>query len=157
MVDSGEIVVDPKFNGPSIVALESSIPDIPAEMIDVKWTNTKPEFYVFQKFRGAKKFRLYVMDIQAQERASSFLGRSLQLDSNIIQKGKMSINAIGWREYAGDLGTAVTRSVMIKIAADKIRGGKSGTLASIARDCLLGNINPIDADVLLRLRSLRGY
>lgn len=151
-----DIVVDPAFNGPNILDLEFSLSEISAPMVDVRWTNTKPEFYVFQKYKGKKSFRLHVADLGQQERASAFLGKSLPLDKSIIERGKHSINSGNWREYANELGASVTRSVVTKIAADAIREGRTVKLAKVASDCQTRNINPVDADVLFRLRVLQG-
>lgn len=156
MTPSIEINIDTEFKGPSILELESSIPHISAEVvIDVRWTNTKPEFYLLQKLKHSHKFCLHVADLQAQERAASFLGQALKLETSIIEKGKRSLNSSGWRDYASELGTAVARSVMTKIAADNVRRGNRVNFISVARDTLLDGINPVDADVLFRLRNTK--
>jgi len=151
-----EITIDSEFKGPSILELQSSIPHIEAGIvIDVKWSNTKPEFYLLQKLKHSHKFCLHVVDLQAMERAASFLGQTLKLDTSIIEKGKRSLNSTGWRDYASELGTAVARSVMTKIAADNVRRGNRVNFISVARDTLLDGINPVDADVLFRLRNTK--
>jgi two-component SAPR family response regulator len=154
-----EIVIDPDYRGPSILECRYTLDAIEDEVVNVRWTNTKPEFYLLQQYRGKKKFRLYVQDLTAQERAASFLGQRLPLDKNLIETAKLTIassKSYNWREYVNSYTPTVACSVLTKIAADALRDGRELHFIKVAKDCLLDGLNPADADVLFRLRVLRG-
>jgi hypothetical protein len=47
--------------------------------------------------------------------------------------------------------------LLTKVVGDAIRAGKKPNISTIATiDCLFNKVNPIDVDVLIRLRSSQG-
>jgi hypothetical protein len=54
------------------------------------------------------------------------------------------------------IGPAATRSLITKLVGDAIRKGKQPKLtASFLHDCMFNELNPVDADLFLRLRARR--
>jgi hypothetical protein len=93
------------------------------------------------------------------ERAATALGQPYVFDTGLLATALTSLTsrkAYNWRAFSEGVGTAITRSLITRLSAGAIRKGVTPRLANIASECLIEGINPIDADVLLRLRVLRG-
>jgi hypothetical protein len=81
------------------------------------------------------------------------------MSSNLLNDAKLALNRrklYNWRGFTSDVGLPAARMVLTKLAADSIRKGDNPKLAPIVKDCLLGGVSPVDADVLLRLKVLQG-
>jgi hypothetical protein len=155
-----QIVIDPKYGGPTILEWETtSLHSVTDKFVEVRWGNTKQEIVQIERLSDCN-FRLFVPDTAAQERAAAALGDDLQLDQTIISTAKLALNtrkSYDWRNFLEGKPPSLTRSILTRMSADAIRRGKKSVLAELAGDFAFENgINPIDADVLLRLMVLKG-
>jgi hypothetical protein len=154
-----QIVIDPKYDGPTILNWGIASRDVEDEFVEVRWGNTKQELTQLERLPDCN-FRLFVPDAAAQERAAATLGDDIQLDQAVISTAKLALNTrktYDWRNFLEGKPLSLTRSILTKISADALRKGRPSALADLVGDFALENgINPIDADVLLRLRVLRG-
>jgi len=154
-----QIVIDPKYEGPTIIQWGTSSRNVEDEFVEVSWGNTKQEIVQLERLSDCN-FRLHVPDAEAQERAAVSLDDSLQLDSVVMATAKQALNtrkSYDWRNFSDGKPISLTRSILTKMSADTLRSGKEPVLAQFAGDFASDNgINPIDADVLLRLQVLRG-
>jgi len=145
---------------PSLQDMEPVMVNIlPDETIGVRWENSKSEQAALERHRN-RKFLLYVPDIQASERATAALEVPLNLDKNLVGSARIALTSkklYNWREFSKEKGAAVTRNIILKIAADEIRLGNKPKLAYVAKDVFLDGVTPGNVDTLLRLRLLRGY
>jgi hypothetical protein len=152
-----QIVIDPKYDGPTILDWGISSRDVEDEFVEVRWGNTKQELTQLERLSDCN-FRLFVPDTAAQERAATSLGDDIQLDQTVISTAKLALNArktYDWRNFLEGKPLSLTRSILTKMSADALRKGRSSALADLVGDFTLENgINPIDTDVLLRLRML---
>lgn len=152
-----QIQVNPSYSGPTILELSAVLADVQGT-IEVKWQGSKEERAVLKKF-AERKFVLYVPDLPAMERAATTLGRSFVFDNALLATALTSLTsrkAYNWRSFSEGIGTAITRSLLTRLSAGALRKGVTPTIANIASECIIDNVNPVDADVLLRLRVLRG-
>jgi hypothetical protein len=152
-----DIKVNPSYAGPSILELAPVLADV-QDPVEVRWQGTKAEYRVLENC-NRHKFILHVSDLAAMERAATMLGNSFTFETALLATALSSLNsrkAYNWRAFSEGVGTAVTRSLLIRLSAGAIRKGVIPRMANIASECILDNVNPIDADVLLRLRVLRG-
>lgn len=70
------------------------------------------------------------------------------------QEGSQLALPDAWGDFVKEH-AEVALSVMIRIAADKMLAKGIGvSLASVATNCLLNGLNPVDADAIFSLRSL---
>ncbi len=154
-----QIVIDPKYAGPTILDWGISSRNVEDEFVEVRWGNTKQEIVQLERLSDCN-FRLFVPDAAAQERAATTLGDDLQLDQTIIAAAKLALNtrkAYDWRNFLEGKPPSLTRSILTRMSVDAIRRGKRSALAEFASDFASEDgINPIDADVLLRLQVLKG-
>jgi len=157
-----EIVVSKELSVacPSILDLESSLVNItPEVLIEVSWGNSKQEQVAIKRHQN-RKFKLYVPDLQASERATASLELSITLDSHLIGDATIALcnkKLYNWREFSRTTGVSATKNLVLKIASDDIRKGMKSKLAYVAKDVFLDGVTPSNADTLLRLRQLRGY
>lgn len=154
-----ETVVNPSYRGVTLVELAPCLEEVTAEVIEVRWTDSKAEYAILERY-PERNFRLYVRDTQMMERVATVLGTPVELDKQTIDAAKEAIigtKTYDWRNFTTEHGQAVARGALIKVAANSIRAGKRTKIAKVAADCVLDELNPTDADVLLRLRILRGY
>jgi len=124
----------------------------------VRWQGTKAEYRALETCND-HKFILHVQDLAAMERAATALGNPYTFETALLATALTSLTsrkAYNWRVFSDGVGTAVTRSLLTHLSAGAIRKGMMWGGAIIASECILENVNPIDADVLLRLRVLRG-
>jgi hypothetical protein len=157
-----QIEVNSKFfeECPSLSEIEPSMDNIaPDELIEAKWGNSKPEREVLNRHKN-RQFKLYVSDLPAKERATATLELPLNLDANLVGNGRVALvnrKLYNWREFTRNVGPAVSKHILLKIAADEIRNGNKPKLAYIVKDVFLDGVTPGNVDTLLRLRILRGY
>ena len=141
---------------PSLSDIEPTMENIGIdETIEIRWGNSKTEQEVLNRHKN-RKFKLYVSDLQASERATATLELPLNLDSNLVGNGRIALlnkKLYNWREFNQNVGTPVSRNIILKITADEIRKGNKPKLAYIVKDVFLDGVNPINVDALLRLRQ----
>lgn len=151
-----QIKLDPDFKGPTLIELETIIHDTKG-VIEILWENTKLEFLTLARY-SKRDFILHVKDCQTLDKVANVLGIKLPIDKNVIDNAKESLGSrrnYNWRPLVQGSGSTIGKSTVLRIASDALRNGKSSILASIASDCLFKNVNPIDADVFLRLKAMR--
>jgi len=153
-----QIVIDPKYDGPTILD-HGTARYVEDEFVEVRWGNTKQELAQLERLSDCN-FRLFVPDTAAQERAATSLGDDIQLDQAVILTARLALNTrktYDWRNFLTGKPVSLTRSILTKMSADALRKGRPSALAEFAGDFAPENgINPIDADVLLRLTVLKG-
>ena len=150
-----EIIIHPSFHGPSIFEVEPVLGSI-QDKVEVSWKNTKAELVVLQQYLN-KAFILYVEDLSTMERTATALGLHFIFNVSLLESGRLALASrklYGWRNFTEEIGSTVCRSLITRLSADFIRKGKHPKLAKIATECFLENVNPIDADVLLRLSNM---
>src|SRR5208283_4693680 len=151
-----QIVIDPKYDGPTILD-HGTARYVEDEFVEVRWGNTKQELAQLERLSDCN-FRLFVPDTAAQERAATSLGDDTQLDQAVILTARLALNTrktYDWRNFLTGKPVSLTRSILTKMSADALRKGRPSALADLAGDFASENgINPIDADVLLRLKVL---
>ncbi len=154
-----QIVIDPAYKGPTILDWGESSRHVEDEYVEVQWGNTKQEIIQLEHLSDCN-FRLFVPDAEAEERAAAALEDDPELDSSIMATAKLALNqrkSYDWRNFSDNKPLNLTRSILTKISADAIRRGKESALTRFASDFTSEDgINPIDADVLLRLQVLKG-
>jgi hypothetical protein len=145
---------------PSLLDIEPSMVNIAIEeTLELSWGNTKQEQVALKRHQN-RKFKLYVSDLQASERAIASLEMPLTLDSHLVGDARIALlnkKLYNWREFSRNMGVTTTKHLVLKIAADEIRDWKKPKLAYVAKDMFLDGVTPSNADTLLRLRLLRGY
>ena len=149
-----EIQINPDFKGPTILELEPILGDIQGTP-QVRWQGTRAEFLTLEQH--PRKFILHVPDITAMEKTATMLGNEYTFDSAILQQAFQALTGrqASWRSFCEGVGPAVTRSLLIRISARAIRKGQGQIHAKIASESLIEGVNPIDADILLRIRVLK--
>lgn len=153
-----QIVISKELSSacPSLQELEPSMVNIsPDETIEVRWGNSKQEQIALERHKN-RKFLLYVPDVQSCERASGVLEIPLTLEKNLVGAARLALTnkkLYNWREFSREKGSAVTKNILLKIAADEIRHGNQPKLAGVVRDVFLDGVSPTNADTLLRLRN----
>jgi hypothetical protein len=155
-----EVFVNPEqFEcGVTILELEPNIENVTADVIDVRWLNSKPELQALTRM-SHKNFRLFVKDGFALEKTRLALGQPIEIDSSVLNSAKIALNRkklYNWRGFTQEIGLGISRSILTRISAEAIRRGESPNIAMVAKSCLLDGVNPIDADVFLRLKVLKG-
>jgi len=145
---------------PPLSEIEPSMEHIAAGVpIEARWGNSKAEQEVLNRHKD-REFKLYVTDLPTKERAVATLELPLSLDSNLVGTACVALinkKLYNWREFTRNVGPAVSRHIILKLAADEIRKGNKPKLAYIAKDVFLDGVTPGNVDTLLRLRQLRGY
>ncbi len=150
------IKIDSTYAGPTILELDAIIADVQG-VVEVRWQGTKAEYVTLEHY-PKRAFILHVQDLPAMERAATALGQPYAFDASLLATTFTSLTsrkAYNWRSFVDGIGVTLTRSLITRISAGAIRKGTTPRLAKIASECILENVNPIDADVLLRLRVLQ--
>lgn len=159
MASNIEIKIDPEFQGPTLQELLPVLEDIQGS-IDLRWENGKHELNLLEQ-RPKVKFILHVKDISVMERTAVALGTALPFELGTVETAKLALNSRTqqkWRPMVEDMGYGAARSLLLKLTADALRAGKRPRLvASITNDCLFTGVSPLDADILLRLRSMQSH
>jgi hypothetical protein len=146
------IEVDPKFHGPTVAELASTLADIPDNPLKVSWRGSKEEARLFSE-HPERDFVLCVPSLAEMSQAAFQFGASIRMGNAILDGGKDALadkKKYNWREFANDAGPSVTRSLVVKLAADAIRAGLKPKLTTVAAEVLQGRANASDADVLIR-------
>ena len=151
------ILLDREYAGPDIFQLAPSIPDIANDVIDLRWTNTKDELRVLSQFPH-RSFSLHATDSHIFDRTVATFGQRLTISSGLLERAKfvlLDFKGYDWRRFSEELPNTPPRYVLLQLAADAIRNGSKPALAEIVKDIFIDGISPVDADVLLRLKSSR--
>ena len=149
-----KIEVDPKFRGPTAAELEPVLGDIKDNPVKVRWEGLKDEVRVLSN--QDRDFVVFVSDMGEMAYASCALGVPLKIDGKEMEKGRDALvnrKAYNWKKHSTEVGPAMTRALVVKLAADAIRQGFRPKLAVVAADILQGRASPVDADVLVRTRK----
>jgi hypothetical protein len=152
-----ELALDQDYQGPDIHQLAASIPRITDEVVNVRWGGSKDELRVLRQFSG-RKFKLYVADSRAMDRATAIFGKRLDVSQGIRERAKLVLcdaKAYDWRNFIKQTPGTSPEYVLLQLAADAVRRGNKPTLAGALRALLLNGVAAEDADVLLRLKSSR--
>lgn len=147
-----------EFLGPNILELAPVLDNIQG-VIEVFWENSKAEIHTLKQHPD-RSFILMCRDVALAERTAATLGVSFQLDVKIVEEGLtalLSRKNYNWRPFSEEVGTSTTGCVVTKLTANNIRSGGRPKLAPIAADIIHAGVNPVDADVLLRIRAMRGH
>jgi hypothetical protein len=153
---SVEIVLDAEYGGPDIFELAPTIPEIADKTVKLRWANSKDEIHALAPFD--RSFVLCVRDSSVLDRAVATFGKRLKISPSVLERAKFVLTdkkGYDWRNFAGELRETSPRHLLLKLAADAVRKGIQPSLAEIAGKVLSDGINPIDADILMRLRSPR--
>ena len=161
-----EIKVDKDFAGPTFCELEPVLDELPGP-VEVRWTGSKQDILLYErnadrvieidKVAYPVTYVLVVPDVEAQEKTLWALGGVLTLPKEELDAAKLALfsrsNPAAWRKKAEALGTVRATLLITKVAGDAVRKGKSPKAGlSIAADCVVNHVSPVDADVLLHLR-----
>jgi hypothetical protein len=144
-----------KFQGPTMEQWAPLLDPAPTSEIEVRWTGTKQDTRLLRKFVQLS-ITLVVPDLRAMERAASYLGLRFHLDPGLLETGGKSLldrSISDWRAFTYGVTPPVARGLMIRLGADSIRKGHNPKLRLVASECLFEGVAPIDADVLISLRS----
>jgi hypothetical protein len=158
-VTNVEIAVDKDWKEhPTILQIADSMAEITDETVDLQWGNTRDEATALRSFPG-KKFVLHVPGFPARDRAVSYLGLPLKLEQSLLERAKNLLTdpaLYDWRSFCKESEQGPSpRNLLLKLVADSLRKGNRPALAEIMAPLFLGGISPVDADVLLRLKSGR--
>jgi hypothetical protein len=147
-----KIEVDPKYHGPTITELSSTLANIPDNPLKVSWRGSKDEARLFGE-HPERDFVLCVPSLTEMSQAAFQFGAAIQMGETIIDTGRDALVAkkkYNWKEFTGNIGPSVTRSLLVKLAAEALRDGSQPKLTSVVIEILQGKANPSDADVLVR-------
>ncbi len=147
-----EIRIDPEFQGPTLLEL----PDHGEGTIVARWEGTPLEIQIIERL--TRPVILYVKTNGGMERAASVLGGKLKFHSELLENSKQAIlnKNTHWRSLTESIGYNTTRAIITKLMADELRQGRRPKAAtSVATDCLFGNLSPVDAEVVMRLRGYK--
>lgn len=150
------IRIEPNFNGPSLPEMLPLLADTD-QPVEVAWENSRAEIALLDQVRD-KAVTLIVNDLAAMERTAISVGVGFKFDRALKSTAFKALNnkdgELNWRGLVTQMGTGVSRSLLIRITSDNVRKGNSVTpLRTIANGCLFDNVSAFDADVLLGLAS----
>jgi hypothetical protein len=152
-----EITLDEEYAGPTVVELAPAIPDIADRVVKVRWGGTKAEYAALQQFD--RDFLLCVPDQAALDKAVAAFGKRLTVAQGLLERAKLTLadrKGYDWRAFVEGLGEdASPKFLLMKLAADAVRKGVQPALAEIVGNVMADGINPLDVDVLIRLKSGR--
>ena len=147
-----KVEVDPKFHGPTIIELSSTLDNIPDNPLKVSWRGSKVETRLLS-MHPERNFILCVPSLAEMSQAAFQFGAAIQMGNSILDNGRDAMvvkKKYNWKEFTGNVGPSVTRSLVIKLAAESVRDGFKPKLAGVAIEVLQGEANPSDTDVLVR-------
>jgi hypothetical protein len=151
-----EIVFDPDFAGPDIVALAPTLPPTD-EVIHISWKNTKQEVLVLTGLLH-RNFVLHVDEHVDRQHAAWSLGLPLEIDATLLEQAKLFIGhqkGYDWRKFAETQGDFKTKNLILKLAANQVRSSKARhPLIATVENVVLDGVSPADADLMLRLNFL---
>ena len=148
-----KVEVNQKFHGPTILELEPTLVDSTENPVRIGWRGSKAEVRLIESHHD-RDFLVFVSNLHEMSLVSSLLGAPIQMDGTVVVKGRDALaskKAYNWKEFSGEIGSVVARSLVVKLASDAIRQGMHPRLATVASDILQGGASPLDADVLLRM------
>jgi hypothetical protein len=152
-----EIVFDPDFTGPDLVAIAPAIPNTPDEVLHVSWKNTRQEALILEEFPD-RSFVLHVDDLVDIQHAAWRLGLPLKVEQNLIEETKLSLchqKSYNWRKFTETNGEFRSKNAILKLAAELIRANTPSVhLTNAAKNVVLDGVSPQDADLMLRLSFL---
>lgn len=150
--------VDPDYMGPTLRELLPILGDLP-QPIEIRWLGTPEDNRLYTRHNNLM-FSFIAPNCEVAEKALWAHGGSLNLppeDFEAARKALSSRNSSSWRITSDGLGHARSMLLLTKVVGDAIRSGKKPNVSTIATiDCLFNKVNPIDVDVLIRLRSSQG-
>jgi len=148
-----KIEVDPKFRGPILTDIEPTLHERAKDKpIKVGWRGTGEEVRLLES-HADRSFIVCVSSLHEMGTAAFLLGAPIQMGITILTTGRDSLfvkKSYNWKEFSGEMGPSVTKSIVVRMAADAVRQGMKPRLAAVATDVLHGRVNPADADVLIR-------
>ena len=143
--------VDPQFHGPTVAEIASTLADIKEDPVRVRWGGTKEEIKLVEN--DDRAFVVIVPSLVEMSTVAFLFGTPLLLGDKILSEGKDALinrKTYNWKKFTGDNGPTVTKSIVVKLAANAVRQGLRPKLARVASDALLGKVNAADADTLIR-------
>lgn len=147
--------VDKEFAGPTLQDLEPILDDL-SDPVEVRWTGSRVDFLTLER-HSARSLILVTPDDVQRERTIWILGGTLDMSPDDLEAAKLALTNKRdqtWRLRVSDMGTTRGTLLLTKVVGDAIRNGKRPPASvSVALDCLHRQVNPADADVLLRLRT----
>ena len=148
------IVVDEDFSGPPLEDLLPVLDEL-SDPVEVSWEGTSAELRLYERNEN-RTFLFMVKDNKVLDRTLWALGGSIPLTPEEITASKTALtnrNSQDWRSGMESLGYIRGMLVLTKLTGDSLRSGKKPiAIARTAIDCLRG-VNPLDADLLIRLRT----
>lgn len=150
-----QIKLDEEYTGPTILEIRQSIPNIEDNIINVLWNNSKDEIKTINQFD--RDFMLFVPDVKTMEKTIATFGKKIRVPLTISEKAKSVLTDpknYDWRKFTDDQ-KYHPKYILMQLAANAIRKGISPPLADIVSSIFIDGVSPVDADVLLRLKSGR--
>lgn len=148
------VVVDDEDHHLTLSELDPVLEDI-KDPVEVHWSGSKEDLLLWEKWRE-RTFVLYVPSASAADRARWVTGTPLDLPPAEVESAKKDISArtgSAWRARAAEIGSARGVLLLASVTGGSIRAGKNPrSTLSVVSDCLFRGVNPVDLDVLLRLR-----
>ena len=152
---SYSVVVDGAFAGPPIADLLPVL-DVLPDPIEVRWEGTPLELHAYETHKG-RAFQFMVKDTKVLDKTLWALGGSVPLtdgEADTARTALVTRSGLDWRSSLEDQGYIRGMLTLTKLVGDSLRSGKQPAAACrVAIDCLIGGVNPVDADLLMRLRT----
>jgi hypothetical protein len=152
-----KVELNPDFHGPNIIECEAILQSVEGA-IELRWENSKPELHLLE-LNSSRDFILHVKDLSTLEKTINSTGQFLSFDPELIEAAKKSLineQTYDWRNFFASIGQNATKGIIVKITADALRKGLRPKLTSVTLKCLHRGVSPIDVDVLLRIKALKG-
>jgi hypothetical protein len=148
------IILDKDYIGPTIMELEPALDRIEADVVDLRWGNTKDEIRILRQH--PRKFMLRIADPTVWDRTIATFGKRLRIASPLLERAKLVLSdlaAYDWRKFITQIPGTNPRYLLLQLAANAVRLGKQPQLAHIVASTFVKGVGAQDADVLLRLKS----
>jgi hypothetical protein len=120
--------------------------------VRISWGGSNTEVRLLESYPD-RQFVVCVPNLHDMSRAAFSLGALVQIEGAIAIKGRdalMMKKSYDWKKLSGEMGFLISRSLVVKLAADAVRQGMHPKLATVAADLLQERGSPFDADVLMR-------
>jgi hypothetical protein len=147
--------IETDFAGPTMTELAGLIDTASEGQIEVRWTGTKQDTRLLRTYKHLP-ITLVVPDLVAMERAAAYLGLSLLLDNNLLDKAAGSLtdrHATDWGAFTRGVTPPVALGIITHLSAVSLRRGVKPNICRVVSDCLFEGVSPVDADVLLSLMA----
>jgi hypothetical protein len=149
------IRIEPGFNGPSLPEMLPLLIDTD-QPVEVAWENTRLEISLLDHVRH-KQLTLVVKDLATMERSATTIGVPFIFDQDLKTSAVQALNSksdSNWRALAAQLGPGVARGLLIEIASDFLKKGKSvKPLRSVVNGMMFDGVSSFDSDVLFGLAA----